>query len=282
MIPRPEYPRPQFFRDSWQNLNGTWAFEIDYGASGVERGLYKPDYPFQSEILVPFCPESELSGIGKKDFMCSVWYRRSIHITKEQLQGRILIHFGAVDYEATVYINGVQAGTHKGGYVSFSIEITALLHEGENSVCVHAVDDVRSGRQPRGKQSSLYYSHNCDYTRTTGIWQTVWLEFLPQTYIRSVKTYADATTGILSFEAKLEGDCAGQQLHTTVSREGTVIAECCVPCNSSVTKYAITIANPILWDVGAPNLYDITYTLGNDTVQAYTGFRTAELRDHVI
>ncbi|MBR2353546.1 MAG: beta-galactosidase, partial [Clostridia bacterium] len=118
-IPRSEHPNPQFFRENWKNLNGTWDFEIDYGTSGHERGMEKPDYKMNSKIVVPFCPESKLSGIEHKDFMNCVWYQRTIEVTEEQMQGRIILHFGAVDHEAFIYVNGKQVATHKGGYTGF-------------------------------------------------------------------------------------------------------------------------------------------------------------------
>ena len=117
-IPRPEYPRPQMVRQSWQNLNGKWDFLFDFGNSGVERKLYLNenfDKNDVREITVPFCPESRLSGIGYTDFIPAVWYRRRVTVTKAQLAGRILIHFGAVDYHAKLWVNGKPAGAHKGG-----------------------------------------------------------------------------------------------------------------------------------------------------------------------
>ena len=111
-LPRGEYPRPQFVRSAWQNLNGAWEFRIDHGKRG------RPDSHFDKTILVPFCPESKLSGIENRDFMESVWYRRTVILTHEQLAGRVLLHFGAVDYACTAFLNGQKCGTHRGGYSS--------------------------------------------------------------------------------------------------------------------------------------------------------------------
>ena len=221
-IPRSEHPNPQFFREGWQNLNGTWDFEIDYGVSGHERGMEAPDYAMNSKIVVPFCPESSLSGIGHKDFMNCVWYKRVIDVTKEQLQGRMILHFGAVDHTATVYVNGKQAGTHVGGYVSFEFDITGLLHEGENVITVRAHDDVRHPLVARGKQSERYYSHECDYTRTTGIWQTVWLEEKPVDHIKSVKYYPNSTLGSVTMEVVLAGS---RELKAEVYYEGELMGD---------------------------------------------------------
>lgn len=158
MIYRLEHPNPQFMRDSWTNLNGEWQFEIDHGNSGEARKLFEPEQTFSQKINVPFCPESKLSGIEYKDFMSSVWYKREFDIAEIQLQGRVLLHFGAVDYEAIVYINGNKFGSHRGGYVSFSFDITKYLKVGVNTVTVHAVDDTRNPLIPTGKQSERYES----------------------------------------------------------------------------------------------------------------------------
>ena len=183
-IPRSEHPNPQFQRENWVNLNGVWEFEIDKSASGVDRKLYEAD-KLTGEILVPFCPESRLSGVGDVDFLNSVWYKRNLKIDSKD--SRVILHIGACDYFTTVYVNAKKVGTHKGGYTSFAFDITDFVEIGDNALIVHALDDNRSGLQPRGKQSALYHSHGCDYTRTTGIWQTVWLEFVPTTHIASVK-----------------------------------------------------------------------------------------------
>jgi len=141
--PRPEYPRPQLRREEWRNLNGTWAFEIDHGASGRDRALPSAD-GLNDDITVPFPPESELSGIESVDFMDAVWYRREIDVPEAWSEGRIKLHFGAVDYEAEVWVNGESVGTHRGGYTSFSIDITAAVEPGANEITVCAEDDTRS------------------------------------------------------------------------------------------------------------------------------------------
>ena len=173
-IPRPEYPRPQMRRDCWQNLNGQWEFEIDHSLSGKERGLQSADC-LKDKIIVPFCPESELSGVGFKDFMHCVWYRKEVTLSDEWLAAvaageRVILHFGAVDYQATVYVNGKEACVHKGGYSAFNADITDYLEEGKAVITVCAEDDLRSHKQPSGKQSDKLRSYGCYYTRTTGIW----------------------------------------------------------------------------------------------------------------
>ncbi|MGN1069125.1 MAG: sugar-binding domain-containing protein, partial [Candidatus Fimadaptatus sp.] len=204
---RSEHPRTQMRRADWINLNGEWQFEIDRGDTGRARGLLERE--LGGRINVPFCPESELSGVGERDFMASVWYRRTFTLPDDWADERVLLHFGAVDYLCEAFVNGVSAGAHRGGYTSFEFEITRLLRPGENVLVVHARDDLRSGRQPAGKQSPLYESHGCFYTRTTGIWQTVWLERLPATALRDVRYEPDVDNACVYVQALLDGDCAG-------------------------------------------------------------------------
>ncbi|MBO4413596.1 MAG: hypothetical protein J5830_02705 [Clostridia bacterium] len=205
MIPRQEHPKPQFRRDNWLNLNGVWEFEKDSGNSGSERGFEDKNHVFPLKINVPFCPQSTLSGIADTDFMSSVWYRRTFVLSEADLDGRIVLHFGACDYFTTVFVNGKAAGTHKGGYVSFSFDITGFVTPGENILTVHAEDNERDPLIPSGKQSRIYYSHGCDYTRTTGIWQTVWIEFTPRTYISGLKFFPSLENDTLTVIADLQG-----------------------------------------------------------------------------
>lgn len=280
-IPRPEHPRPQFMRKSWQNLNGEWQFCIDHGNS--EPGNYRnPEVKLDSTIIVPFCPESKLSGIQNVDFMAAVWYKRIINVTAEQLQGRVIIHFGAVDYKTTLFVNKTNVGDHIGGYSSFSFDITKYLNEGENVICLRAIDDTRSGKQARGKQSPAYKSSGCNYTRTTGIWQTVWLEYVPKSYLYRVKVDTEYTTGTVVFASEVKGDSpAGATLTATVKDKGAVVAEVSMPATRN-NIFSINVPDFKLWNPGAPYLYDVTYTLadkdGNvfDTVDSYFGIRTVE------
>ena len=171
-IPRPEYPLPQWERANWTNLNGKWEFDFDFGKSALERGLQNvpgDDQKLPLEINVPFCPESKLSGLAHTDFIPAVCYRRKLTLTESDLSGVLFLHFGAVDYKATVFVNGEKVGTHKGGYSSFKMDITKFAKVGENTLFVYAEDDVRSGKQPRGKQAGRIDSSGCNYTRTTGI-----------------------------------------------------------------------------------------------------------------
>ena len=184
-IPRKEYPRPQFEREEWINLNGEWSCEFDFGNSGIEQEWNKSK-GFSRKIIVPFCPESRLSGIGWKDFIPAMFYHRTLEIPEKWDGKRILIHFGAVDYECEGFINGESVGTHVGGTVSFEFDLTKFVSAGKTYDFVLRVrDDLRSGLQPHGKQSPRLHSYGCLYTRTTGIWQTVWLEAVAKQGLKS-------------------------------------------------------------------------------------------------
>lgn len=271
-IPRPEFPNPQSERKNWLNLNGEWDFEFDFGNSAYDAGILEKK-EWSKRITVPFCPESELSGIGYKDFIPAVWYRRSFTLSADKLAGRVFINFGAVDYKATVYVNGKKAGTHKGGYTSFSFDITSLVNEGENTVIVNAVDDTRSKYIPSGKQSSELNSHGCVYTRTTGIWQTVWLEFTPENYIRSFKLYPDFRSGSLTVSASLAGSGT---LSAETFFDGKSTGSASKEAGSNVT-FTIDLAEKHLWEVGNGRLYDLKLTFGEDEVYSYFGLRNVEM-----
>lgn len=274
MIYRTEHPKPQFKRDGWLNLNGEWSFERDYSESGKERALFAEDAVFTEKINVPFCIESVLSGIESTDFINSVWYKRTVVLSSEQLDGRVVLHFGAVDYFTTVYVNGRECGTHKGGYVSFSFDISAFVREGENVITVHAADNTRHRLIPSGKQSHQYGSFGCYYTRTTGIWQTVWLELTPKTYIEKVKYYTDIETGTLT----LQGNFCGAALFTAEAFwQGKSVgkAEAVLPGGAHIVS--LPLSEKHLWEVGKGGLYDLVLTYGDDRVESYFGLRSLRL-----
>lgn len=271
-IPRSEHPFPQFMREDWINLNGPWQFEIDCGKSGAERKLFEAEN-LPSEITIPFCPESELSGIGNKDFMDCVWYKRKVVLPDNFAGKRTILHIGACDYLSTVWVNGAEVGIHRGGYISFSFDITKYLHEGENDITVRAEDENRKGTQPAGKQSNNYNSYGCFYTRTTGIWQTVWLEAVPESYIVSAKYYTKID-GTVRIDART-ANAYGKTLTATAGG----VSQSAVVCGEH-TEITLKIDSPKLWAPGEPNLYDLTLTLGDDVVQSYFGIREISAHDH--
>lgn len=277
-IPRPEYPRPQWVRETWSNLNGCWEFEIDAGSSGRARGLMAADH-LANRIQVPFCPESRLSGIGQVDFMAAVWYRRTVTLPETWGGKRVLLHFGAVDYEAEVWVNGQSAGTHRGGYTSFTLEITPLLQPGENTITVCAEDDCRSPLQATGKQSDTYHSHDCVYTRTTGIWQTVWLEAVPQSYLLRPKITPDLENGMVYLEVPLAGAATGLTLDVAASLHGESVGSATVQRNGHLFRVALPLSNIQAWSPDSPTLYDLTFSLQGadgllDTATSYFGLRS--------
>ncbi|MBO5754767.1 MAG: beta-galactosidase, partial [Clostridia bacterium] len=275
MLPRNEHPNPQWERESWQCLNGEWEFDFDFGVSAKERKLFEaPSLP--KRIIVPFCPESKLSGIGYTDFIPAVCYRKTVTLTKTQLEGTVLLHFGAVDYKATVYINGKEAFVHRGGYASFAVNITPFATEGENVIFVYAEDDVRSGHQPAGKQSGKYASHGCYYTRTTGIWQSVWLEFLPKSYVKKAHFYPDPVRGVLFVEGETVGN---GRITACASYEGKEMAVVTEETRFGKFKMCIKPAEIHLWEPGHGRLYDLTFTFGEDKVKSYFGLRDVALSD---
>ena len=172
-VPRAEYPRPQFQRAEWQCLNGQWTYQFDFGQSGAEQRLSE-SRGFADEITVPFCPESPLSGVGRKDFIPAMWYHRTLQVPASWQGRRVLLHFGGADYRAQIYIDGRQVGEHYGGAASFTVDVTRHVTPGNsNQLVVYIQDDVRSRMQPGGKQSRRLNSYGCFYTRVTGIWSTV-------------------------------------------------------------------------------------------------------------
>lgn len=273
-IPRPEHPNPQFVRSSWMNLNGEWDFCIDNSKSGLEKKYFRPEVKFDRKIVVPFCPESVLSGIGNKDFMNAVWYQREFAIPERYKGMKTFIHFGAVDYKATVYINGEKVGEHKGGYISFKFDITDKLTDGINKVTVYAVDDVRDPMQPRGKQSEEYYSHGCDYTRTTGIWQTVWLEFTPESYIESIKIFPNAENCSVDIQAKVVGEGKFEALALFHER---IMGAATVSTKGGFINAHLDLKEAYLWDVGEGRLYDLELRFNDDRVDSYFGLRDVKL-----
>ena len=178
--PRPEYPRPQFIReDNWLNLNGEWDFAFDDIDTGLKERWYKKGASgkFDKKILVPFCFQSKLSGIGDTSFHDVIWYRRKFVIPEEFKEEKVILHFGAVDYRCFVYLNGERVGSHEGGYIGFSLDITDCIQE-INALILRVEDPSQDLEIPRGKQFWKSEIESIFYPRVSGIWQTVWLEFV--------------------------------------------------------------------------------------------------------
>ncbi|HYH54999.1 MAG TPA: beta-galactosidase, partial [Anseongella sp.] len=214
----PEYPRPQMVRENWLNLNGLWDYAIQAAAS-PEPGNY------EGKILVPFAAESALSGVGKRvGKENNLWYRTSFTLPRTMRNREILLHFGAVDWQTEVFLNGKKVGEHRGGYDPFSFNISPFLEgRGEQELVVKVWDPTDEGPQPRGKQ--VRDPEGIWYTPVTGIWQTVWLEAVPETHIAGLKNTPDIDEGTISISARLQGAGSSDQVRVTVYDKGRKIAE---------------------------------------------------------
>ncbi|WMC91447.1 glycoside hydrolase family 2 protein [Kineothrix sp. MB12-C1] len=202
-IPKPEYPRPQMVREEWMNLNGEWEFEFDDEDKGKEEEWFL-NHSYSRRIQVPFAYQSKRSGIHITDFHDIVWYKREIE-SKELTPGkRYLLHFQAVDYQAELWVNGSYVGIHRGGHVSFTFEITPYLKEGNNVITLRVEDDSENLELPRGKQFWKETSENIFYTRTTGIWQTVWLEPVNDIYMERIRMTPDVDRKMIRMDIQLD------------------------------------------------------------------------------
>lgn len=283
-IPRPEHPRPQLYRQHWQSLNGKWTFCFDFGRSGFERGFAKSK-GFDQEIVVPFCPESRLSGIHHTDFLESIWYQRDIQINQSWSGKSILLHFGAVDYEAIVYIDGKRIGIHYGGSSSFSFDITEKVKDGlPHSLVVHVKDEIRGSNQGGGKQSLDYYSVGCFYTRVTGIWQSVWMEAVVPGSVIHYQALSDIDNNFFHLRPQFFGHLNGS-FKLSILRQSEVIAEQEYQITPALAA-AIRLPDKIdLWSPENPNLYDLkieTVALDGskvDEIASYTGFRKIHIEN---
>lgn len=277
-VPRPEHPRPDLCRENWLTLNGEWQFEIDKAADGDSRGLTHGK-DLNSKIIVPFCPESKLSGLGlgNTEKLKNVWYRRTLDVPASMKGKRVRIHFGGVDYKAWVYINGQLAGTHIGESSSFSFEITKLLKDGSNEVVVKVFDDMWSGLQPSGKQSHNQ-SQGCTYTRTTGIWQPVWLEAVGSSFVENISIVPDPDNSRVFITAKLNGLDKDLTLKAEAFIDGKSVGTDTVagPWQSALV---VNLKTKKLWAPGSPSLYDLKLTLCSgetklDELSSYFGLRS--------
>lgn len=263
---RPEHPNPQFERENFFNLNGKWQFEIDNDRTGFERKLLYSR--LKSEINVPYCPESQLSGVEYKGFINACWYKRAFAVSEPSLKNRITINFGAVDYYAIVFINGKEAGRHVGGYTPFCMDITTLVKAGDNEVTVYVEDDTKADILS-GKQSFKQEPFGCFYTRCTGIWQTVFVEVTPRQYIKSIKLLPNVSAGAVELVTVVEGEGV---LQAEVLYQGRQVgfAKCSTAHKSTLT---VSLTEQHLWEHGIGRLYDVVLRFGEDTVRSYFGLR---------
>ena len=277
-IPRAEYPRPQFEREAWQNLNGEWTYTLDPVKTGWERGL-RNSKGFADKIIVPFAPESKLSGVEHKEFIPCIWYQRNITIPAEWEGKDVLLQFGAVYYESEIYVDGKFVDRHFGGSDSFTVDITKFVKAGStHSLVVSAKSDLRSRMQPAGKQSLRHGPFECMYTRTTGIWQTVWMEAVAPAAISRVKYTTDIDRSAVSMEFTMRRTAAANTLTINV-KDGSKVVATQSGKVASGSIFTLPIKKAKLWSPESPFLYDVEFILkdaeGNvvDKVASYFGMR---------
>ncbi|MEV0841595.1 sugar-binding domain-containing protein [Actinocatenispora sera] len=283
-VPRPEHPRPQFVRADWLNLNGRWQFEADRGDSGLERGLV--GHELAGEITVPFCPESSLSGIGDTDFLTAVWYRRDVELPAAWAGRRTLLHFGAVDQDATVWVDGTEVGRHRGGFTGFTVDLTDVVTPGQTATIVVRARDPRTGPQARGKQSTRYDNHDCDYTRTTGIWQTVWLEPVPQVHLRRPRITPDLAGSAFDVVLPLSANRTGYRVRATLADADGTVATADTAADLDLAprlRLSVPAERRRVWRPDDPHLYQLRLELVDadgavvDAADSYAGLRSVSI-----
>ncbi len=268
----PEYPRPQMVRENWRNLNGLWNYAITPEQEVTPK-------VFDGKILVPFAVESALSGLGKsvgKDSL--LWYQTKIALPGSFRNKKVLLHFGAVDWQADVFLNGNKVGEHKGGYTPFSFDITPFLKKGQQELIVKVWDPTDEGPQPRGKQ--VRHPKGIWYTSVTGIWQTVWIEAVPETYISRTRNTPDIDAGVIKIETDVIQPQAADIVRVMVYDKGQKVAE-------SESKVSSPIVLPIkdakLWSPANPFLYQFNVQVVRkgkivDEVSSYFAMRKSSLK----
>ncbi len=269
----PEYPRPQMVRDTWMNLNGLWQYSI------LPKSAEAIPAAFDGKILVPFAVESALSGVGKTVGKDSVlWYQRTVALPSAYTKENVLLQFGAVDWLCTVYVNGKEVGSHQGGYDPFSIDITSALKKGTQTIAIRVWDPSDDGPQPRGKQ--VKKPEGIWYTPVTGIWQTVWLEAVPKTFISSTKQTPDIDKKTLTVAANIENMQPGYEVLYSAWKGADKVAE---QKGTGNEPAVLTISDPQLWSPSSPFLYDLKVTVMRkgkiaDEVKSYFAMRKISMK----
>ena len=282
-FPRPEHPRPDRVRPVWLNLNGPWDFSFDDGDKGLNEQWQLGGRAFDKTIQVPFPYQAPLSGIGNNDLHRVLWYHRAFSVPEAFSGQRVLLHFGAVDYEAQVWLNGKELGRHRGGHVPFSLDITGALVAGENEVTLRVVD-TESKLQPRGKQFWEETPEGIWYTRTSGIWQTVWLEAVGSTYLEDIRITPRIDANAADIEVAVNGSAPQWQVRIEARdrKTGEVFR---AGSSENVERFSLALGDHVsLWSPEEPNLYECTVTLYDpagetplDSVETYFGMRNVSI-----
>jgi beta-galactosidase/beta-glucuronidase len=287
--PRPEHPRPQFVRPHWLNLNGEWQFEADKSDSGLERGLAERE--LERRITVPFAPESELSGIEDVDYQDAVWYRTTVTIPADWTGNDAVLHFQAVDHDATVWVNGVEVVRHRGGFTPFSANLAGVAGPGEEALIVVRARDSKHGSQARGKQSTIYFNRDCHYTRTTGIWQTVWLEAVPSVHLGRPRITPDVAGSAFHLAVPVSANKPGWKVRAVLSDSDGEIVTAEVRSDLDLAPrllLAVPADRVRLWDTTDPHLYDVRLELLDadgavvDQAASYTGLRSVSINGQAV
>lgn len=295
---RSEYPRPQFVRKDWQNLNGEWAFAFDDKDMGKrDQWFIKPEV-FDKKIQVPFVYQTKISGINSQEIHDIVWYQKQFNWT-ENPNKRCLLHFGAVDYQAEVYVNGLLAGTHTGGHTPFSLDISQLVKENDNILTVRVQDFHDSEEIPRGKQFWKPESSSIWYTNTTGIWQTVWLEPVEEFFIKNVKFTPNIDNGTVEIAIKINKLAANQYIRYSISFKGELLVEDVIKVATQEIIRTVDIYDKTIfrsnfhgdgwtWSPRTPNLFDVELELEDqqkgilDHVSSYFGMRKVHTENGMV
>ncbi len=286
-IPRPEYPRPQFERTDWINLNGKWTYNFDFGNSGKEQS-FPESKGFSDSILIPYCPESILSGVNHKDFINHIWYHRPVNIPSSWTGKSVMLNFGAVDYICEAYIDGIFVGRHYGGTTSFSFDISPYVKPGyTHNLVVHAEDNTRSGEQGLGKQSKEFQPVRTRYTRTTGIWQTVWIEAVSEFGLINCQIIPDLDEKKFDFIPGFYKTMHDYKFKISILDEGIIVGtkEFSVD-NGKICS--INLVDVKTWAPEKPFLYDILFEVTDDSgetidkVKSYAGMRKIHIEGNKV
>jgi beta-galactosidase/beta-glucuronidase len=276
-------------RADWLCLNGEWDFEIDPDDKGLEHGLLQR--ALDKKIIVPFCPESTLSGIGRTDFMDTVWYRRDVLLPAEWVGKNVILHFQAVDYDATIWVNGIEVARHRGGFTPFSCDLRKVVHPGEKATIIVRARDDHASSKPRGKQSARLENWGPLYTRTTGIWQTVWLEPVPDIALQRPRFTPNVAKGLIRLQQPVSQNRSGLRIRATLhDNQGLVTQVECPVDKDLVPTFDICIPEDRrrFWGPGEPNLYDVDIellTARNEVIDraiSYAGLRSVTIDGKVI